>query len=199
VDTKSVEISLSSANSLVGNDLIRYQLKIAKRWQKKGRKSKNVFAKFLFYYMGFNALYFIIEKTNNRKNQKEINYVENLLRKIDQIKADKILDKIMINVKYFCNRPPIQEMRKRTFDSPYEGCSEKGREYKENLKNICLPGKDRIVALGQILYLVRCNLVHGSKSASGDDSKVIRMSILPLKIFLEEAMRWASQEYKITN
>jgi len=195
---KIVDKRFSSDNSSVGNDLVRYQLQIAKRWQEKGKKSKNIIAKFLFYYMGFNALYFIIEKTHTHKNQKEIDHVRNLLKKNDPMKADKILDKIMINVKYFCKRPPIQQMRKRTFASPYKGSEAEGKKYKEILKNTSLPAKDRIVALGQILYLVRCNLVHGSKNGSGDDSKIIEMSISPLKIFLEEAMGWVSQEYKIT-
>lgn len=47
---------------------------------------------------------------------------------------------------------------------------------------------DQLVALGRILYLVRCNLVHGSKAEMGDDEQVIEASVDPLKRLLEKAI-----------
>jgi hypothetical protein len=40
----------------------------------------------------------------------------------------------------------------------------------------------------RILYLVRCNLVRGSKAEMGDDEQVIEASVDPLKRLLEKAI-----------
>jgi hypothetical protein len=44
-----------------------------------------------------------------------------------------------------------------------------------------------------ILYLVRSNLVHGSKAESGDDKDVIVNSVYALKILLEQMITFTKQ------
>jgi hypothetical protein len=53
---------------------------------------------------------------------------------------------------------------------------------------------DWLVALGIILYLVRCNLVHGSKAEMGDDELVIEASVAPLKLLLEKAVKLTERQ-----
>lgn len=81
-------------------------------------------------------------------------------------------------------------MRKRTYENPYEGDKTEGIKWRKILQNNKRTASERVIALGGILYLVRCNLVHGSKEDSGDDEKIIEKSLEPMKIFLEEAISW---------
>jgi hypothetical protein len=45
------------------------------------------------------------------------------------------------------------------------------------------------MALGSILYLVRSNLVHGSKMAAGDDKLVISKAVPALQLLLDRLLR----------
>ena len=87
-------------------------------------------------------------------------------------------------------------MIKRSCKSPYEGDETEGGKQKEVLQNKNKTASEKIVALGTILYLCRCNLVHGSKeeSESGDDYEIIKQSVKPLSVFLEEAISWTKQQ-----
>jgi hypothetical protein len=191
MDNKNTERRDENRNNLWDfDDFIRCQLKIAKRWLQRGNKVKDIFSKFFFYFAGFNAIYFLWGKIDKLNQHKEISHIINLLEKIDEAEAQVILNKVKISIKYFCRRNPIQEMRKRTCESPYEGDKTKGDKCREILQNNKRTASERVIALGEILYLVRCNLVHGSKEISGDDKEIIKKSIDPLKIFLEEAISW---------
>jgi hypothetical protein len=176
------------------DDLIRFQVNIAERWLKRGDKAEDIFAKFFFYFTGFNALYFLWRKIDGLDQTNEGKHIENLLKKFDEIKAQEILDGVRTNVAYFCQRRPIQRMDKRTINDPYSGEEYEGRRWKERLQDNQLSALERIVAMGQILYLVRSNLVHGSKAETGDDREIIQMSIEPLRIFLREALLRTRQQ-----
>jgi hypothetical protein len=171
--------------------LIEFQLKIAQRWQKRGNEiEKDIFAKFFFYFAGFNAIYFLWSIIDDLGQSREANHIKNLLEKIDETKVQKVFDKVKDSIDYFCKRRPIQQMIKRTCNSPYKGDETKGDELKKVLQDKNKNASEKIVALGIILYFVRCNLVHGSKEESGDDYEIIKKSIKPLSVFLEEAISW---------
>lgn len=85
-------------------------------------------------------------------------------------------------------------MDRRISRRPHTGEEFEGRRWKKKLQDNNLPASERLVAMGQILYLVRSNLVHGSKAESGDDLEVIQTSIEPLKVFLTEAILRTRQQ-----
>jgi hypothetical protein len=146
-----------------------------------------VFAKFFFYFTGFNAIYFLWRKIDHLGPHDEVEHIANLIKKFGEVKTQEILRNVIPSVNYFCQRRPIQRMDRR----PAANLSRRereGRDYQSNLKNVDLSALERIIALGGILYLVRSNLVHGSKAELGGDKEIIQMSIEPLKILLEEAI-----------
>lgn len=193
--TKNVErTGCNTENLWAWDDLIRFQLNVAERWLKRGNEAKDIFAKFFFYFTGFNALYFLWRKIDNLDHTNEGKHIENLLKKFDEEKAQEILEKIRSNVDYFCQRRPIQRMDRRTINNPYVGEESEGRKWKRWLRDKSLSASKRIIAMGQILYVVRSNLVHGSKAESGDDLDIIQTSIEPLRIFLAEATLWTKQQ-----
>lgn len=192
-----MEESQNKNNLWSCEELVRFQLKIGQRWQERGNcTKKDIFAKFLFYFAGFNAIYFLWRKIDGLSQREEANHIKNLLEKIDETKAQKILARVRSSVDYFCQRIPIQQMIKRSCKSPYEGDETEGSEIKKVLQDKNKNASEKIVVLGKILYFVRCNLVHGSKeeSESGDDYKIIKKSIKPLSVFLEEAISWTKQQ-----
>lgn len=186
---------MNSNNSLwKWEDLIRFQLEIAERWLGRSKKSEDKFAKFFFYFSGFNALYFLWREVDDLKNEKgekpnEPKQIEHLLRKFGEQEAFEILKTLSEHVKYFCERKPIERMDKRAAENPHEGDPVEGNKWQKCLKEKTL-ALDRLVALGEILYLVRSNLVHGSKaeSESGDDEEIIDNSIYPLEVFLAKSI-----------
>lgn len=173
-------------------NLIRVQLNIAERWLEKGRKSNDKFAKFFFHFSGFNALYYLWTEIDDLKNEmgkrpNEPRQIENLLRKFNGKEASEIFKILSEDVKYFCERKPIERMDKRKPENPFDGDPEEGNKWKKWLKE--REGiLDKVVALGEILYLVRSNLFHGSKVESGDDEEIITHSITPLEILLSSAL-----------
>ncbi len=174
------------------NDLIRFQLNIAERWLKRGRKSKDKFAKFFFHFSGFNALYYLWTEVDDLKNEmgrrpNEPKQIENLLRKFDKEEASEILKILSEDVKYFCERNPIGRMDKRDPTNPSDGDPEEGKKWQRWLKER-EDSVDKVVALGEILYIVRSNLFHGSKGESGDDEKIINHSTTPLEILITEVL-----------
>lgn len=176
-------------------DFIRYQLEIAERWLQKWNETKDIFAKFFFHFAGFNALYFLWKKIEPPIQRGQENDIENLIRHFDGEKVQEMLGTVGESVEYFSKRPPIQRMEERKTENLCAGDDIRGIEYNKTLQNKNNPAKERIIALGKILYLVRCNLVHGSKEDSGDDREIIEKSIEPLRIFLKEAISWTRIQY----
>ena len=192
---KNVERNSHNTGDLwAWDDLIRFQLNIAKRWLKRGNQTKDLFAKFFFYFAGFNAIYFLWRKIDNLDQTNEGKHIENLLAKFDEQKAQEILNKVRTSIDYYCQRRPIRRMDRRTDKRPFEGDIREGRKWQKRLKDQNLSPIERLISLGQILYLVRSNLVHGSKAESGDDREIIQMSIDPLRVFLKEALLWSRQQ-----
>ena len=189
METEKLERGSGSRNDLQAwGDLIQFQLTIAERWLRRGTKIEDIFAKFFFYFAGFNAVYFLWRKIDGLDQTNEGRHIENLLKKFDEAKAQEMLDKIKISVDYFSQRRPIQRMDRRSSGRPYVGDKEEGHNWSKKLQNNDISALERLVAVGHILYLVRSNLAHGSKAERGDDREVIERSMEPLRVLLTEAI-----------
>jgi hypothetical protein len=176
------------------DDLMRFQHNIAERWLERGNKVKDIFSKFFFYFSGFNALYFLWRKIDELHNSNEGEQIEHLLSKLDDHKAQEILDEIRPAIQFFIDHRPIQRMDKRDVGSPYEGEAAEGRKWRRKLKDDRASAANKINAIGQIVYLIRSNLVHGSKAGSGDDLEIIKNAVEPLRILLEQTLSWSKQQ-----
>lgn len=177
--------------------LLRFQVKIARNWYSRAERSDDLFAKFFFYFSGFNALYFAWAKADDLRNSQgkeagDLLQIKNLLRKLNSEEAEEILVRLGPEIEFFSRREPIQRMDKRTCRSFDKGEEREGRRAREELES--LSPVDRLVALGKILYFVRCNLVHGSKAVQGDDERVIKTSMAPLKLILERAIEYTEKQ-----
>jgi hypothetical protein len=174
-------------------ELKNFQLKTAQAWLNRGELISDSFAKFFFYFSGFNALFFLWGKIDhvNGGDKKEI---QNLLNKFDEPKAAEILSRVSANVEYFSQRDPVQRMEKRTCENPSASDKSEGIKWKTILLDQTKSARDHLVSLGEIIYLVRSNLIHGSRVPI-QDSVAIPNCLDSLKILLEESisltqMKW---------
>lgn len=178
--------------------LAQYQQLIAERWLEKGEKSDSVFAKFFFYFTGFNALYFLWDKiesdrSRSKRKIKEEIQIESFVRTFcDESKAQAMLNDLTESISYFSNRT-ISRMIKRTAKMPEQGDMSDGMKWREALRTSTVPS-ERVVAMSHILYLVRCNLFHGSKNTdeSGDDMQIVSNSLEPIRQFLIAAIKFTN-------
>ena len=173
-------------------ELLLFQGNIAQRWCSRGKTAKDPFAKFFFYFTAFNALYFLWTNVDDLRNEagkrpNEGTQIAHLLTKMGEQEAEVIISALQNQIRYFCRRGPIQRMDKRSEDNHREGEEKEGKKW---LRQLCdgTTAIGRLVALGQILYLVRSNLVHGSKAESGDDEEIISNAASMLEIILERVL-----------
>ena len=110
--------------------------------------------------------------------------IEHLLKSLTHETATYVLGLLTQPVDYFSKRRPIERMDKREVRHPTAGSDREGTMWRKQLREAENP-VDKVSALSQILYLVRSNLVHGSKAQSGDDAKIITISGPALKKLLE--------------
>ncbi len=177
--------------------LLQYQKQIAHRWYRRAQDFDDLFVRFFFYFSGFNALYFAWAKADDLKNDegrmvREELQIDNLLRKFNSGEAREILRQLSPAIEFFSSRRPVQRMDKRTCHRFDKGETREGRRARERLASSS--PVDQLAALGKILYLVRCNLVHGSKAEMGDDEQVIEASVGPLKLLLEKTIRFTDSQ-----
>ena len=124
---------------------------------------------------------------NNGEMAKEYKQIEHFLgKKFSETECSEMLRSLSSEAEYFKERDPIERMGNRNVEDPHRGDPTAGRKWKK------VHGEEspirQLVALGEIIYLVRCNLVHGSKNVEGDDKKIIEMTIKPLKMLLQKAI-----------
>jgi hypothetical protein len=175
--------------------LFDLQARIAERWRDRGDQTRDPFARFFFYFAAFNALYFLWKcidqkETSVEKERNEGKQIANLLSKFSESEAADILGTIDANVTYFLKRQAIRRMdTKPGFGDPQEGRKWQ-RKLREGSSSI-----NQLNALGQIIYIARSNLAHGSKADSGDDEEIIRQSLPPLKILVERSLKKAHEEF----
>lgn len=180
--------------------LLVFQTKIARRWHFRAECSSDVFAKFFFYFSGFNALYFAWAKADDLKNSQgreagESLQIKNQLQKLDSEETKDIVREVTPAIEFFSSRKPIQRMGKRTCDNCLKGEESEGRSARNKLASSS--SVERLVALGKIIYIVRCNLVHGSKAEGGDDEQVIRESVYPLSLLLKKSIEFTEKQLSI--
>lgn len=173
-------------------ELMLFQLNISERWHKRGNESTDPFAQFFFYFAGFNALYFLWSRIDDIKNEQgqpagEGRQISHLMQRLSDQKAELVIRELQSTLDYFSSRPPIQRMDKRTQESASIGDAEEGKKWRRQLRagKTC---REQLIALGRILYLVRSNLVHGSKAESGDDKEIVVNSVHALKVLLEQTI-----------
>lgn len=109
------------------------------------------------------------------------------MRRLGASEATHLLEQLQSSVAYFCERRPVERMEQRLSD-PTRGEPREGQRHQRDLAS---EGDSvaRLNALAQIVYLVRCNLAHGSKSEAGDDREVVAQALHPLRFMLESALR----------
>jgi hypothetical protein len=173
-------------------ELVEFQMKVAERWLKRGLSSADEFAQFFFFFAGFNALYFLwgtIDdvRTDRGKRAGEEKQIHNLLGKFHAVDAGQILSDLSDTVTFFRERSPIQRMGLRDVQQQSKGGVDEGTKWRDQLGD--KDERRRLLALGSILYLVRSNLVHGSKTDLGDDHVVIQEAVPAVRLLLERSLR----------
>ena len=173
-------------------ELAAFQVNVAEQWLMRGQSSGDVYAQFFFYFAGLNALYFLWGRVDNIRNQQrepagEEKQIHNLLCKIRAEEVGRVLSELDDTVRFFQERPGIQRMDSRDVRHQSDGDPKEGTKWRDEL----VQGDEqrRLLALGSILYLVRSNLVHGSKMESSDDPTVIQKAVPALKLLLAMSLR----------
>lgn len=174
-----------------------FQLKIAKRWFRRGEEIADVEAKLFFYYTGFNALFFYWSLVDGllvpgKPKISEHKQIENLIRRLGDKSWVRLCRDVEQGIAFFQRREPIQKMDERSPDDPREGDPALGEKHRRVLLDPTAESVDRLIALAKILYLVRCNLCHGSKGILGDDMKVIGQAMPLVRMLTEEAIRYTA-------
>lgn len=183
------------------HELGRFQLDIARRWFQRGEATADVDAKLFFSYTAFNALFFywgmVDGLVKREKRVPEHVQIENLVKKLDDSLWDRLCKEASSAVSFFVRRDPIQKMDERDPQDPREGNRELGEAHRKTLRDPSRSNPDKLVALTKILYVVRCNLCHGSKGILGDDMTVIEWAVPLLRIITDEAILYT--EARISN
>ena len=82
--------------------------------------------------------------------------------------------------RFLKDRGPIYRMDKRSLENSIGDVTE-GKKLLAKLSDPRADGKKRVKAMARILYLVRCNLVHGSKMADAQDADLLEQCVPPLR------------------
>ncbi|MGP8057832.1 MAG: hypothetical protein ACLP9K_09565 [Nitrososphaerales archaeon] len=168
-------------------DLADFQCNIAGRWQKRANETPDVFSKFIFYFIGFNALYHLWGELEGLPGQPELNRLLNLAGRFDETEDTDILLRCKESAEFF-ERRTVSDMRQRNVSSARAGSIRKAEENRSILANHAESSQVRLKALARILYQVRNNLAHGSKETSGDDEEIVRQAIEPTRTILDLAL-----------
>jgi hypothetical protein len=183
------EIRLKRKGQDHGRECAEFQLRVAHGWVEKGaglrQHGMDCFG-FVAYFAALNALYWLWNFLASKKHPKELDQLLYLVDQLEEATREEILYRVKSTIDYFLDRPPIQNMKKRKTDG-LTGESERSCQLKEELKNT--DPKARLRALAEILYFVRCNLVHGSKHVDGLDRELLQMSLLPLQLLAQETVK----------
>lgn len=188
-----------------------YQINVAEDWLKLGAREnlESAFA-FIAYYSAFNAIYWLSSsivaatagdwKGARSKHPGELNLPEEgerisgLIDRMGPAVAQTLLsDPGVQQTVHFLSveREGVRDMRWRECDE--DGDRVYGSDQRDTLKNTTAAPLQKVKALAAILYVVRCNLVHGSKqvSGTGPDDELLRGAIPGLRQLAEEAVAYA--------
>jgi hypothetical protein len=166
-------------------DLVTNQSRIANKWFQRGDQATDHFAKFFFYFSGFNSMYFLWGLIDRREtgDQKRM---RRLVSRLCAFQSQAILNDCSDAVAFFSNRT-IMDMSERDPGNSSLG-TVPDPDPRLKLSNTLSTAAEKIEALGEVVYQVRCNLVHGSKLTDGDDSEIVRQCVRPLRAFLRSSL-----------
>lgn len=164
------------------SELHEFQVSVARRWLERADGTSDHFSQFFFLFAAFNALYFMWAETDHPLNSDgiaagEAGQIDHLVRKLDDTVAAALLSAIPDSLAYFVQRPPIQRMDRRLTGA--SGDPDEGAKWRKKLRSA--DAREQVRALARMLYLVRSNMVHGSKVASGDDEVLIIHAVPALR------------------
>jgi hypothetical protein len=130
-----------------------------------------------------------VDDVRNKKGEPagEEKQIHNLLAKMDRARTERLLERTSQTVFFFSQRRPIQRMGGRDIKRQTDGDPSEGARWRMLLAEGEPPDK-RLRALGSIVYLIRSNLVHGSKAESGDDREIIERIVPALEVLLAESL-----------
>src|SRR5579872_626049 len=158
-------------------ELSEFQLRVAKHWlDESDRQQNSPCMEFLARFAALNALYWYWAKLDGIRGSDREQFVS-LAGKVDGQDASSIVGDsgVAESIRYFSSRQPIRRMDRRTLPN-LSGDSAEGTKYVRAL----LTSKDdreRVKALASLIYLVRCNLVHGSKELLGPDLEIVGQTL----------------------
>ena len=170
------------------------QLEIARHWFRLAEDIDSVEAQFFFCYTAFNALFFYWRLVDGLKNASEHDQIENLLRRLGDGTWRRLSTEGSTGIGFFVKRPPIEKMDERDDQNPLHGDPRLGERHQRVLRDTGAGELDKLIALGKIIYIVRCNLCHGSKGVIGDDMEVIGRATGLLRLITDEAIRYTGDQ-----
>jgi len=146
--------------------------------------SPNEWKEFATVWMAFNVLY------DGETSGREVDRVMECIRKrFDDNAAKSVLQSTAGAIEEMTQIPP-GDMRWSQSDPKFRAESDRFVAY---IRNASEPPVERLAAVGGILYQIRCNLIHGSKSPDDSrDSMLVQKSMLVLQSIvpvLEQQMK----------
>jgi len=175
------------------SELAHFQMRIAQQWFARGEKTPDVFAQFFFFYAAFNALTFLWKEVD-RVQRGDIPQIENLADKLDGTVWQELARDFADPIGFFTRRP-IERMDERT-GAPSRGEAREGRRHQRVLANPTAAPSEKLRALANVLYMVRCNLAHGSKMMMGDDLDVIQNAVPLLRALSRRAISRTKADFR---
>ena len=88
---------------------------MARRWLDRGNDIGDSAARFLFYFTGFNALFYpwmVVDEVEGHDGKK----IRNLVLRLDVKVAENLLDQLQEHVAFFAGRRPVERMDRRKSD-----------------------------------------------------------------------------------
>ena len=134
------------------------------KWIEKSKKEEDHFDKFVYGFFALNAMYSIYYEGDERRAIRDL-----FQASVDSYSAEyrKIL--YTPEFEYFCNRPPIKNMKYNP-NKENPGHRDVARDT-DKLAEKSTRGSNR--AMLMILYQIRCNLFHGNKSFGNENDQEI--------------------------
>jgi len=170
-------------------ELHDFQLAVARRWRERAASVEDIYSQFFFLFAAFNALYFLWKEVDHLRGShghpSEREQINHLVAKLND--PDQLAITLRHELHYFASRRPIQRMDRRVTGAT--GTPDEGERLQQELS--AEASGDRLRALAGIVYLIRCNLAHGSKTLSGDDEELVAQAV-PILFSLVDASVQAS-------
>jgi hypothetical protein len=182
-------------------ELGEFQVHVAERWRDRAQRADDPFARFVFSFAALKALYFFWSRVDEPRSAdgvrraNELEQLEHLVGKLTEAEALRVLGACAVSLRFFRERRPIERMDKRRASHVERGDKTEGERFRGQLD--APSSLDWVRGLASIVYLVRSNLVHGSKMDVGDDEEVVRHATPFLDGLVPEAIlavrRWLDE------